>query len=302
LYSISFTKTNMTMTGDHNNGDYAGFIWENQSWSDLLNSENLGESNKQKLYMKSFNHKEGLNEGEVHVNKKQNRGGVVIRNENDINSGGKDEIYRDLDHELHILAERERRKKMRNMFLNLHALLPELSSKANNSTIVDAAVKEIKNLKQIIEKLEKKKQEKLKYVSLFGSESSSAIKKTHWHPYKSRETIITDHGSSSYNNNFPTSAVATSCNNSKALAQYSPLPQQVAFRTWSYQNVVLNISGGEAQFCICATKILGLLTRIIFVLENHRIDVVVANITCNRNGNFYMILTQARQCLQDSIS
>ncbi|KAI5391194.1 transcription factor bHLH95 [Lathyrus oleraceus] len=118
---------------------------------------------------------------------------------------------------------------MRNMFSSLHALLPELSSKADNSTIVDAAVKEIKNLKQIIEKLEKKKQEKLKYVSLFGSESSSVIKKTHWHPYKSRETIITDHRSSSYNNNFPTRAVATSYHNSKTLAQSVPPPQQVAF-------------------------------------------------------------------------
>ena len=161
---------------------------------------------------------------------------------------------------------------------------------ADNSTIVDAAVKKIKNLKKIIGILEKKKKEKLKYVSLLGSESSSLIKKPHWHPYESREAIIVDHGSSSYNNNFPTSAIATSYHSSKALVQSTPPPQQVAFRTWSYQNVVLNIYGGEAQFCICATKMLGLLTMIAFVLEKYRIDVVVANITCNGNGNFYMIL------------
>ncbi|MCE5167251.1 hypothetical protein HAX54_044787, partial [Datura stramonium] len=33
------------------------------------------------------------------------------------------------DHEIHIQTERERRKKMRNMFSNLHALLPQLPPK-----------------------------------------------------------------------------------------------------------------------------------------------------------------------------
>ncbi|CAK8575294.1 unnamed protein product [Lathyrus sativus] len=292
----------MAMSVDHDDGVHTGFIWENQSWSDLLNFENIDETSKQKLGMKSLNHKEGLNEGEVHVSKKQSRGEVVIISENDINGGGKGEIYRDLDHEMHLLAERERRKKMRNMFSSLHALLPELPSKADNSTIVDAAVKQIKYLKHVVEKLEKKKQEKLKYISLFGSESLSMIKKSHWRRYESRETIIADHGSLSYDNNFPTNAVATSYHNSKTLAQYASPPQQAALQTWSYQNVVLNICGGEAQFSICATKMIGFLTRIAFVLEKYRIDVVSANITCNGNANFYMILAQARQCLHDSNS
>ena len=33
------------------------------------------------------------------------------------------------DHETHIWTERERRKKMRTMFCNLHALLPQLPPK-----------------------------------------------------------------------------------------------------------------------------------------------------------------------------
>lgn len=33
------------------------------------------------------------------------------------------------DHEMHIWTERERRKKMKNMFASLHALLPHLPSK-----------------------------------------------------------------------------------------------------------------------------------------------------------------------------
>ncbi|KAL5056295.1 hypothetical protein RYX36_036977 [Vicia faba] len=290
----------MAMSVDHDDGVHAGFTWENQSWSDILNSENIGESSKQKLDMKSLKRKEGLNEGEVHVNKKLSRGRCVVRSENDIDGEGKDEMYRDFDHEMHIFTERERRKKMKNMFSTLHALLPELPSKAGKYTIVDATMKKIKTLEQTIENLEKEKQEKLKYVSLFGSESPSVIKKSHWHPYESRETIIADHGSLNYNNNFSTSLMVTSYPNSKTLAQSAPPLNQVAFQTWYYQNVVLSICGGQAQFCICATKMLGLLTRIAFVLEKYWIDVVSASITCN--GKFYMILANVRQCLHDSIS
>lgn len=153
---------------------------------------------------------------------------------------------------------------------------------ADKSTIVDAAVKHIKNLQQTLEKLEKEKEKRLKSVSSFGSESS--IINSHWHPYESREAIIADQGSSNYN--FPSNAIVTS-NPSNA---FSTPPPQVAFQTWSSQNVVLNICGGEAQFCICATKKPGLMTTIAFVLEKHRIDVISANIVCNGNGNFYMIL------------
>lgn len=38
----------------------------------------------------------------------------------------------DDDHELHIWTERERRKKMRNMFASLHALLPHIPPKVIN--------------------------------------------------------------------------------------------------------------------------------------------------------------------------
>ena len=165
---------------------------------------------------------------------------------------------------------------------------------------MDAVVKEIKTLQQSLEKLEKKKQEKLKYATLFGSESSSVINKSHWHPYESRETIKVDQGSSSYNNNLPTSAIVTSYPNSKALSLSAPPPQQVSFQSWTSPNVVINICGGEVQFCICATKRPGLLTKIAFVLEKYMIDIVSANIMCNGNGSFYMI--QAHVCFKPDLS
>ncbi|XP_004505238.1 transcription factor bHLH95 [Cicer arietinum] len=266
----------MAMSVDHDEGVHLGLVWENEA-VDLTNSDTSGESSKQKLEMKAMREKEGI--------KKRSDG------------EGKDGKYRDSDHEIHIWTERERRKKMRNMFSGLHALLPQLPSKADKSTIVDAAVKHIKNLQQTLEKLEKEKEKRLKSVSSFGSESS--IINSHWHPYESREAIIADQGSSNYN--FPSNAIVTS-NPSNA---FSTPPPQVAFQTWSSQNVVLNICGGEAQFCICATKKPGLMTTIAFVLEKHRIDVISANIVCNGNGNFYMILAHAKQAshqLQDANS
>jgi len=115
----------MAMSVDHDQGIQTGFIWENHPWGDLPNSDNLGESSKKRI--KPLNQNEGINEGEAPVSKKRSRGGVVIRSDEE-----KDRKYRDFDHEMHILTERERRKKMRNMFDSLHALLPELPSKVNS--------------------------------------------------------------------------------------------------------------------------------------------------------------------------
>ncbi|CAN0922442.1 Transcription factor bHLH95, partial [Linum grandiflorum] len=44
------------------------------------------------------------------------------------------------EQQVHIWTERERRKRMRSMFTNLQALLPQLPSKADKSSIVDEAI------------------------------------------------------------------------------------------------------------------------------------------------------------------
>ncbi|OMO74672.1 hypothetical protein COLO4_26545 [Corchorus olitorius] len=76
------------------------------------------------------------------------------------------------EHEMHIWTERERRKKMRNMFSNLHALLPQLPAKADKSTIVDEAVTYIKSLQQTLQTLQKQKLEKLRSATLMADSSS----------------------------------------------------------------------------------------------------------------------------------
>ena len=60
---------------------------------------------------------------EVLVGRKRNRSGKAEGG----GGGGESE------HETHIRTERQRRKKMSNMFSSLHALLPQLPAKVNIS-------------------------------------------------------------------------------------------------------------------------------------------------------------------------
>lgn len=112
------------------------------------------------------------------------------------------------------------------------------------------AVKRIKYLKQTLEKLEKQKKEMLKSFS---------------------EAFTADQRSFSLNSQMVTS-------NALAFQQM-----------WFSQNVTFNICGDEAQFCIYTTKKPSLLTRIFYVMEKHKIDVIHANILSNDNGNSCMI-------------
>ncbi|KAF3684982.1 hypothetical protein FXO38_00017 [Capsicum annuum] len=56
-------------------------------------------------------------------------------------SGANGDGGRESGHELHIRTERERRKRMRNMFEELQTLLPHLQPKADKSSIVDETVR-----------------------------------------------------------------------------------------------------------------------------------------------------------------
>lgn len=71
----------------------------------------------------------------VPPDKKRGRGGAIKNGKNGKGSGEGNEGKSggggggESDHEIHIWTERERRKKMRNMFSSLHALLPQLPPK-----------------------------------------------------------------------------------------------------------------------------------------------------------------------------
>ncbi|WCJ17709.1 basic helix-loop-helix (bHLH) DNA-binding superfamily protein [Euphorbia peplus] len=247
------------------------FLWESQTWPVLKHTRMEQEC------------EEPVVTEEVNKTKKSGcrKGSEVVENGKGSRDDSKEEKGSESDHEIHIWTERERRKKMRNMFSNLHALLPQLPPKADKSTIVDEAVTYIKTLEQTLQKLEKQKQEKGKESTTICFDPPNSVP-----PHKipdSREAFLADQGSSSSNN----AGTAAASTNSSNLASISRYP--VMFQTWTSSNVVLNICGDEAQISVCSTKKPGLFTAICYVLEKHNIEILSAHVSCDSNRCFYMI-------------
>ncbi|ESW25580.1 hypothetical protein PHAVU_003G048000 [Phaseolus vulgaris] len=237
------------------------FLWENHWW-DPSDSDNSRETKGNTKAEKQKNEKD---EGVTMKKKKKRNHGELKK----ITSAeGKGEKSRESDHEMHIWTERERRKKMKNMFTALHALLPHLPSKADKSTVVDEAVSYIKSLERTVEKLEKQKEERLQCGS----------------------TFMTAQGLSS-NYNFSNAIVGTSSN-----ALLFPAQRPVAFhKTWASSNIVLNVFGDEAQFGICAAHKPGLMSSVALVLDKYNIELLSAHVSCIGNGNAIMIQAHGKR-------
>ncbi|OIV93849.1 hypothetical protein TanjilG_13864 [Lupinus angustifolius] len=214
----------------------------------------MGET-KEKLQIQVLNEEEG-NEGE---------------NGKNVIGERKNEKCNECDNGKIMWSEKERRKKIGSLFATLHDLLPHLPSKANKSTIVDETISYIESLKQTLEKLEKEKKERLQSLFTFGVHPS-IINSSQWYP------------------NDSTNANANGNSNTSTSIIPSTPTKLVAFETWSSPNLVLNICGNEAQFCILATRKQNILTTIALVLEKHQIDVISASILSNGHGNQYTIL------------
>ncbi|KAL2477271.1 transcription factor bHLH [Forsythia ovata] len=182
------------------------------------------------------------------------------------------------DHEMHILTERERRKKMRDMFASLHALLPQLPAKADKSTIVDEAVNYIRSLQQTLEKLQKKK------LDMIHGMTSTGFGPSIFAPQKlaveSREAFLAEQGS-------------TSTSTAIAIPPVPKFPVSPNFQTYTSPNVVLNTFGEDAHISICAPKKPGLFTAICYVLEKYRLQVVTAQVWSDQYRSMYMIQTHA---------
>ncbi|GMI64938.1 RETARDED GROWTH OF EMBRYO 1, ZHOUPI [Hibiscus trionum] len=178
------------------------------------------------------------------------------------------------EHEMHIWTERERRKKMRNMFSSLHALLPQLSAKADKSTIVDEAVTYIKNLQQTLQTLEKQKLEKLRSATTVDYDQSSIITSQVQAP-ESREGFLTD-------NQGPTNHYPMTIDMSPA-----------CFQTWFSSNVVISMCGDDAQINVCSPRKPGTLATILYILEKHRLEVVSAHVSSDQYRSMYMIHVHA---------
>ncbi|KAM7278844.1 hypothetical protein ACFE04_005978 [Oxalis oulophora] len=190
------------------------------------------------------------------------------------------------EHEMHIWTERERRKKMRNMFSSLHALLPQLPPKADKSTIVDEAVNYIKTLENTFEKMQKQKKEKFQSPTTVGQFNPSTTTSTQTQSYESKEAFLADQG--------PTDHVFSS------QIQMAPMTLSTSsFQTWLSPNVVISTCGNDAHFNICTPKKPGLLTTILYILEKHNLNVLSAHVSSDQHRNMYMIHANASHQLQD---
>ncbi|KAI3991127.1 hypothetical protein MKX01_022348 [Papaver californicum] len=214
------------------------------------------------------------------------------------------------DHEIHIWTERERRKKMRNMFSTLHALLPQLPAKADKSTIVDEAVNYIKTLQHSLQKLQKQRLEMLRggvgggptlttpTIIDYEPSSSSLVVASNSPTLNSREAFLADQAgpsSASMNNNSSSSMItdnmtfsSSAPNNSLSVVPcINSIPS--TFQTWSSPNVVLSVNGDDAQISVCAAKKPGILTSCCYVLEKHKLEVVTAHVSSDYYRSMFMI-------------
>ncbi|EEF52378.1 conserved hypothetical protein [Ricinus communis] len=209
------------------------------------------------------------------MGQKRNRKGAAKNLETSVTSSGESE------HEAHILTERERRKKMRTMFTNLHALLPQLPAKADKSTIVDEAIKYVRTLEETLQTLEKQRQEKLQGAT-FADSSEPSVITVQTEAVESREAFLAIQGPSK---NYP-----------RATKMPHMLPVSLTpacFQTWFSPNVVMNMCGDDAQISVCSVKKPGLLTSIVYILQKHKLDVVSAHISSDQFRSIYMIHAHA---------
>ncbi|KAK4375074.1 hypothetical protein RND71_005751 [Anisodus tanguticus] len=210
------------------------FIWEKQRWS-FSNSDNSGGNGVKPAGKKSPDIFDGqqLNVPDVVAGRKRTASAKGNGQENEGKTNGGES-----DHEMHMWTERERRKKMRNMFSNLHALLPQLPPKADKSTIVDEAVSYIKTLQHTLQKLQRQKLQRLHGMATTMNPpiiTTSII---------SREAFLSDQGSTN-------------------ISPTLPMPHfPTVFQTWTSPNVILNVCGDEAHISVCYPKKSGLLSTI----------------------------------------
>ncbi|KAM1773815.1 hypothetical protein ACFX1S_043464 [Malus domestica] len=174
------------------------------------------------------------------------------------------------DHGVHTWTERERRKKMRNTFSSLHALLPHLPAKADKSTIVDESIRYIKSLEHILQTTQTQRLDKFSALPASYRELTC----------DTREAFLADHFHQG-----PQTSI-----NLALPAALSPPP--ASFQTWFSPNVVMNMSGNDAQISVCSPPKLGMSTTLFYIQEKHKLDVVSVHISSDRCRCMYMIHAQ----------
>ncbi|RAL39670.1 hypothetical protein DM860_003203 [Cuscuta australis] len=293
---------------DDDGGALDFFLWENQEWTIPI-SENPEENPGDHQGLAGSG---GGGGSESHQAAPPPSAGrkrcLAAAADKDGGDNGSGVLIVESDHEvLHIWTERERRKKMRNMFSSLHALLPQLPPKADKSTIVDEAVSYITALQHTLHKLQKRKMEMLQYGFNFASPAAAAPSSSSLLPSRHKTTTMK---TATTNPPAGSGGLLASLIGSLSTPPQNHYPERVvprhpaasSFQTWTSPNVVLNVCGGDAQISLCCPKEAAaaarcggsgsLLTEVCLVLEKHKIEVVSAQVSSDRHRS--MVMIQAR--------
>ncbi|RLN08897.1 transcription factor bHLH95-like [Panicum miliaceum] len=193
---------------------------------------------------------------------------------------GKSPLAADDDGELkvHIIMERERRRRMKDMFNTLHELMPHVSDKVDKATLVGETINFIKALEETKAQLEKKKQEQaLARQAAAGAGASSF------------SMLRTAHGMAALSDGWdPVPPQQPAAAPPPPAAAAGP----VGFQTWSTPNVVLSVLNDEAIINVCAPRQRGMLTMVVSVLSKHGIDVISVQVGADDAQSFLTIYTR----------
>ncbi|KAM0893594.1 hypothetical protein ACQ4PT_024997 [Festuca glaucescens] len=189
------------------------------------------------------------------------------------------------DRELHIVTERERRKRMSEMFTKLHGLLPTLPDKVDKSSIVMEAIHYIKSLEETLSDLEKRKLEMQLARGKIGAAANDGVSSS------AAALALTDRVA-------PTPVVLPVAGIGPTGAAPAPpitvgavtvAPAPVGLQTWSGPNVVLSLSGNDAYISVCVARRRSVLPLVIAMLEKDNIDVVTSRISCDNARSMFTI-------------
>ncbi|TKW39636.1 hypothetical protein SEVIR_1G192500v4 [Setaria viridis] len=188
----------------------------------------------------------------------------------------------DGDVKAHIVTERERRRRMKDLFSNLHALMPHIPDKVDKATLVGETIHFIKALEKTKVQLEKQKQEQalarqaaaqaMSSLSVMQTAQGMAAMSNGWGPVPQQQ---------------PLAAVAAAAPPPPLAAATGP----AGFQTWSAPNVVLSISDEKAVINLCLPRHPRMLTLVMSVLNKHGIDVITAHVAAEGARSMITIYT-----------
>ncbi|CAA7405223.1 unnamed protein product [Spirodela intermedia] len=169
---------------------------------------------------------------------------------------------------LPVWSEEERRKKINDLFTNLHSVLPHLSADDEFLTVIEEFTIFSRSLEGTLGRLERDKERMGKTVVNEG------------YAMDSKEALLSGRRKQFSAANFPPEIFS------------APLMQDYKF-CWASPNAVLSVAGDHAHISICSDKSPGLLFGIAKVLEVHNLAVVSQYVSSDPFKDVIMIHIKA---------